>query len=104
MTIPGVHQPGTVHWHGPDTALCSALAEVFTWVTDEATAAAAVSGGWPLADVIAVPRLDTEFCSAAVCDGNADFASLANVFALVWTLLSAVYSEPRPFLATSSAL
>jgi energy-converting hydrogenase Eha subunit C len=69
-------------------------------VTDEATAVAAVSGGWPLADLIAVPRLDTEFCSAVVCDGYADFASAANALASVWTLLSAVCREPRPFVAT----
>ena len=96
MIIPGVHPPGTGHWHVPDTALCSALAEVFTWATDEATAVAAVSGGWPLADVIAAPRLDTEFCSAVVCDGNADLASLAKLLALVWTLLSAVCRELSP--------
>jgi len=86
----------------PETALCRALAEVFTWATAGATAAAAVSGGWPLADVIAAPRLDTEFCSAVVCDGYADLASLAKPLALVWTLLSALCREPRPFAATST--
>ena len=40
--------------------------------------------------------------SAAVCDGNADFASVANAVALVWTLLSAVCRELRPFLETST--
>ena len=85
-----VHRAGTVHWHLPFTALCRLLAEFFTWVTDGATAAAAVSGGWPLADLIAVSRLDSEFFSAVVCDRYAVFASAANVFALVWTWLSAV--------------
>jgi len=42
------------HWHFPDTALCSALAEVLTWATDGTTAAAAATEGWPFADVIAV--------------------------------------------------
>ncbi len=69
-------------------------------MTAGTTAAAAVSGGWPFADLIAVSRLDSEFSNAVVCDGYADFASLANVFALVWTLLSAVCRELRPFLAT----
>ena len=49
--------------------ILQALAEVFTWVTDDTTAAAAVRGGWPCADVIAVSRLDSEFFSAVVCDG-----------------------------------
>jgi hypothetical protein len=84
----------------PDTAFCRLVAEFFTWVTDGTTAAAAVRGGWPCADLIAVSRPDSEFCSAVVCDGYADFASLANVFALVWTLLSAVCRELRPFSAT----
>ncbi len=100
MTIPGLHPPGAVHWHLPDTALCSALAEFFTWATEEATAVAAVRGGWPFADLIAFSRLDSEFCSAVVCDGYADFASSANVFALVLTLVSAVCRELRPFWAT----
>ncbi len=76
------------------------LAEVFTWATAGTTVAAAVAADWPFADVIAVPSADTEVFSAAVCDGNADFASVANVVALVWTLVSAVCREVRPFLAT----
>ena len=85
-------------------ALCSVLAEVFTWATAGTTALAAVSGGWPCADLIVVARADSEFCSAAVCDGNADLASVANFDALVWTLFSAVCRELRPFLATSTLL
>ena len=53
-------------------------------MTDDATAVAAVTEGWLFADVIAVPRLDSEFCSAVVCGANADFASAANIFASVW--------------------
>ncbi len=75
------------------------MAEVFTWVTDEATAEAAVAGGWPFAELIAVFRPDSEFCSAVVCGANVDFAALANVLALVWTLFSAVCRELRPFWA-----
>ena len=71
-------------------------------MTAGTTAAAAVTERWPCADLIALSRLDSEFCSAVVCDGYADFASLANVFALVWTLVSAVCRELRPFLATST--
>ena len=78
------------------------LAEFFTWATAGTTVVAAVAGGWPFADVIAVARADSEVFSAAVCDGNADFASVANDAALVWTLLSAVCRELRPFLATST--
>ena len=96
----GVHLPGAGYWHLPDTALCSALAEFFTWVTAGTTAVAAVTGDWPFADVIVVARPDSEVFSAAVCDGNADLASVANVAALVWTLLSAVCRELRPFLTT----
>ena len=54
--------------------------------------------GWPLTDLIAAPRLDTESRSAVVCDGKADLASAANVCALVWTLLSAVCRELSPTL------
>jgi len=86
----------------PDTALCRLLAEFVTWATAGTTAAAAVAVDWPFADLIAVPRLDTAFCSAVVCDGKADFASEANVCALVWTLLSAVCRELSPFLETST--
>ena len=78
------------------------LAEVLTWVTAGTTVAAAVTGGWPFADVIAVARPDSEVFSAAVCDGYADFASVANAAALVWTLFSAVCRELRPSLATST--
>ena len=66
------------------------------------TAETADTEGWLFADVIAVPRLDTELLSAVVCGANADFASLANVFASLTTLLSAVCRELRPFLATST--
>ena len=59
------------------------------------TAETADTEGWLFADVIAVPRLDTELLSAVVCGANADFASLT-------TLLSAVCRELRPFLATST--
>jgi hypothetical protein len=97
------HPPGPGHWQFPDAALCSASAEFFTWVTDDATAVAAVSGGWPFAGVIAACRPDSAVFSAAVCDGNADFASAANVLASAGTLLSAVCREPRPFLATSGS-
>jgi hypothetical protein len=83
-------------------ALCSALAEFFTWTTDDATAVAAVAGGWPFAEVIAPCKPDSAVFSAAVCDGNADLASAANVVALAWTLLNAACSEPRPLLATST--
>ena len=69
-------------------------------MTAGTTAPAAVSEGWPFADLIAVSRLDSEFSSAVVCDEYADFASAANVLALVWTLLSAVCRELRPFWAT----
>ena len=100
LAIPGSWPPGTVHEHLPDTALCRLLAEFFTWVTAGTTAAAAVRGGWPWADLTAFSRPVTEFCRAVVCDGNADFASLAKVLALVWTLVSAVCRELRPFLAT----
>ena len=64
----------------PETALCSALAEFFTWVTAGSTAAAAVTERCPFADLIAFSRPDSEFCSAVVCDGYADFASVANDF------------------------
>jgi len=74
----------------PDAALSRLLAEFFTCATAGTTAEAAVTGGWPFADLIALSRLESEFCSAVVCDGYADFASLAKVFALVWTLFSAV--------------
>ena len=57
-------------------------------MTAGTTAVAVVTGGWPFADVIVVARPDSEVFSAAVCDGNADLASVANVAALVWTLLS----------------
>jgi hypothetical protein len=59
-------------------AFCRSLAELFTWLTDDTTAVAAVAGGWLFADVIAVCRPDTAVFSAIVCDGNADFASVAN--------------------------
>src|SRR5450755_598261 len=102
MTISGFAPPGAVYWHLPDAALCSALAAFFTWVTADTTAAAAVTGGCPFAGVIAVSRPDSEVFSAAVCDGYADFASVANAAALVLTLVSAVCRELRPFLATST--
>ena len=69
MAISRFIRPGAGHWHLPEAALCRLLAEVFTWVTAGTTAAAAVSGGWPFADLIAVSRLDSEFFSAVVCDG-----------------------------------
>jgi hypothetical protein len=47
-------------------------------------------------------QADREVFSAAVSDGNADFASVANAAALVRTLFSAVCRELRPFLATST--
>jgi len=97
-----VHPPGDGHWHLPDAALCSALAEFLTWVTAGTTVVTAVAAGWPFADVIAVCRPDSEVLSAAVCDGYADFASVTNADALVWTLVSAVCKELRPFLATST--
>ena len=97
-----MHPPGTGQWQLPDTAFCRLLAEFFTWVTDAATAAAAVAGGWPFADVITVCRPDSALSSAVVCDENADFASVANVLASAWMLLSAVGREPRPFVATST--
>jgi len=65
---------------------------------------AAVAAGSPFADLIAVARADSEVSSAAVCDGNADFASVTNFDALVWTLFSAVCRELTPFLATSTLL
>ncbi len=97
-----MHPPGTGQRQLPDTAFCRLLAEFFTWLTDDATAAAAVAGGWPFADVIADCRPDSALSSAAVCDGNAGFASVANVLASAWTLLGAVGREPRPFVATST--
>ena len=69
-------------------------------MTDEATAEAAAAGGWPFADLIAVFSPDSELCSAGVCGANVDFASLANVFGSVRTLLTAVCRELRPFWAT----
>ncbi len=71
-------------------------------MTAGTTVVTAVAGGCPFADVIAVARADSEVFSAVVCDGNADFASVANADALVWTLLSAVCRELRPFVATST--
>ena len=71
-------------------------------MTDETTAASVVTEGWAFADVIAVSRADSEFFSAVVCGANSDFASSANVFASVWTLLSAVVRELRPFAETST--
>jgi len=76
-----VYLPGAGHWHLPFTALCALSAAVFTWLTDDTTAATVVRDGWPIADLTVVSRLDTEFCSAVVCDGYADFTSLTNVFA-----------------------
>jgi hypothetical protein len=73
-----------------------------TWVTAGTTAVAAVTGGWPFADVIALCRPDSKVLSAAVCDGYADFASVTNADALVLTLVSAVCKELRPFVATST--
>jgi hypothetical protein len=52
-----------------------------TWVTDDTTAATVVRDGWAIADLTAVSRLDSEVFRAVVCDGYADFASLANVVA-----------------------
>jgi hypothetical protein len=72
-------------------------------VTADTTAETAVSAGSPFADLIALSRPDTELFNAVVCDGKADFASLANVLALLVTLVTAVWRESRPFLATSTS-
>ena len=84
----------------PATALCSALAEVFTWLTDDTTAWTVVREGWACAAVTADCRPDSELRSAVVCDEYADFASLANVFASAWTLPTAVFTEPRSLTLT----
>ena len=60
MTVSGFTPPGTGNEQLPNMALCSVLAEVFTWATAGTTAAAAVAGDWPFADVIAVARADSE--------------------------------------------
>ena len=57
-------------------------------------------GGWPCAELISVSRLDSEYRSAADHDANADFASLANLFALLATLFGAALTKTRPFLPT----
>ncbi len=44
--------------------------------------------------------LDSEYRSAADRDANADFASLANLFALLVTLFSAALTKTRPVLPT----
>ena len=58
-------------------------AAVLTWVTDDTTAATVVTDGWAIADLTVVSRLDREVFRAVVCDGYADFTSLANVAASV---------------------
>ena len=65
---------------------CSELAEFFTWATAGTIAVAAVAGDWPFADLIVAARVVSEVFTAAVCDGNADLASVANVCALLVTL------------------
>jgi hypothetical protein len=47
----------------PATALCSALAEVFTWLTDDTTAWTVVREGRACADVTADCRPDSELRS-----------------------------------------